>query len=161
MTGPRVVGAGARLLPGIVVAIALHSAAVGAVLLLATDWSTRFGGWGDATPRFFVRQFGVFHFVVAAAYLIEYFRYGGVRILLTAKAIAVASLVDATWRFGGPWAVPFAAAGDAAMGLVVWWIARRGRAGGAEPLSAVPPARDAAAPPRASRTPPAPGRSRP
>jgi hypothetical protein len=156
--GTRAAGAGARLLPWIVVAIALHSAAVGVVLLLATDWSTRFGGWGVATPRFFVRQFGVFHFVVAAAYLIEYFRYGGVRILLTAKAIAVASLVDATWRFGGPWAVPFAAAGDAAMGLVVWWLAR---GVGAAPLSAVPPARDAAAPPRASRTPPAPDRSRP
>lgn len=144
MTAGRGAGAGTGLLPGLVVAIALHSAAVGAALVLATDWSTRFGGWGEATPRFFVRQFGVFHFVVAATYLVEYFRYGGVRILLTAKAIAVASLLDATWRFGGPWAVPFAAAGDALMGLAVWWLARH-----------------AAAPPRAARTPPAPGRSRP
>jgi hypothetical protein len=148
VTAGRTAGAGTRLLPGLVVAIALHSAAVGAALVLATDWSMRFGGWGEATPRFFVRQFGVFHFVVAAAYLIEYFRYGGVRTLLTAKAIAVASLVDATWRFGGPWAVPFAAAGDAFMGLAVWWLS-----------SAT--TRDAAAPPRTARTPPAPGRSRP
>jgi hypothetical protein len=113
----------------LVVAIAFHSLAVGIVVVAAPAWGARFGGWGEVTPLFFLRQFGVFHFVVASAYLIEYFRYGGVTILVTAKAIAVVSLVDALFRFGGPWAVPMAAAGDAAMGLAVWWRARNGGTG--------------------------------
>jgi len=114
-----------RLLAWLVVAIALHSLGVGVALVLAPAWSVAFGGWGAATPIFFARQFGVFHFVVAAAYLIEFLKYRGVTILLTAKAIAVVSLVDALIRFGGPWAVALAAVGDAAMGLAVWALARR------------------------------------
>ncbi len=107
-----------------VVLVAVHSVAVGLVLVLAGDWGTALGGWPVA-PRFFVRQFGVFHFAIAAAYLIEYVRYRGVHILLTAKAIAVVSLLAAWAVDGGPWAVPAAAAGDAIMALGVWWLARR------------------------------------
>lgn len=126
--GPKIVlepGARSRdpVLTFLVTAIAAHSLAVGATVVTAPAWGARFGGWGEVTPLFFLRQFGVFHFVVAAAYLVEYFRYGGVTILLIAKAIAVVSLVDAMFRFGVPWAVPMAAAGDAAMGLAVWWRA--------------------------------------
>lgn len=113
------------VLTWLVVAIALHSLGVGLALVLAPAWSVAFGGWGTAAPLFFPRQFGVFHFVVAAAYLIEFFRYRGVTILVTAKAIAVLSLVDALVRFGGPWAVALAAVGDAVMGLAVWVLARR------------------------------------
>ena len=46
-------------------------------------------------------------------------------ILLCAKAIAVVSVVAAWVVDGGPWAVPAAAAGDAAMGLAVLLVARR------------------------------------
>jgi hypothetical protein len=114
-----------RVLSWLVLAVALHSVAVGVALVLAPAWSVAFGGWGTATPLFFARQFGVFHFVVAAAYVVEFFKYRGVTILLTAKAIAVVSLVDALVRFGGPWAVGLAAVGDAAMGLAVWVLARK------------------------------------
>ena len=124
-TTPGASAPGERLLAWLVVAIALHSLGVGVALVLAPAWSVAFGGWGAATPLFFARQFGVFHFVVAAAYVIEFFKYRGVTILLTAKAIAVVSLVDALVRFGGPWAVSLAAVGDAAMGLAVWVLARR------------------------------------
>jgi hypothetical protein len=113
-----------RALTALVVLIALHSVAVGAFLVFATVWGTAFGGWTDVHPLFFPRQAGVFHFVVAAGYLIEYFRYRGITLLLTAKAIAVVFLVDATFRYGGPWAVPLSAAADAAMAATVWWVYR-------------------------------------
>lgn len=109
----------------LVALVAAHSIGVGLVLVGVPAWSVAFGGWGEASPVFFVRQFGVFHFAVAAAYLIEYFRYRGVTILLTAKAIAVVSLAIATLRDQGPWALPAAAAGDAAMAIVVYLAARR------------------------------------
>ena len=119
----------ARQLTLFVWLVALHSVGVGVVMFAATDWAVGFGGWPPATPAFFVRQFGVFHFAVAAAYLIEHHRYGGVSIMLAAKAIAVASLLLATVRDGGPWAVPFAAAGDAAMAALAWWLHRRAHEG--------------------------------
>lgn len=105
--------------------VAAHSVGVGLVLLVAGDWGTALGGWGTVTPAFFVRQFGVFHFAIAAAYLIEYVRYRGVSILLTAKLIAVGSLSATLFIDGGPWAVGAAALGDGLMGLVVWRLAHR------------------------------------
>lgn len=108
--------------------MALHSIGVGLALVFAGDWGTTLGGWGPVTPQFFLRQFGVFHFAIAAAYLIEYFRYGGIRILITAKLIAVASLTAGLFIDGGPWAVAAAAVGDALMALVVWHLAQRAAA---------------------------------
>lgn len=122
------------LLAWLVVLVALHSIGVGVLMVAATSWSVAFGGWGTATPAFFPRQFGVFHFAVAVAYLVEYFRYRGVLILLAAKAIAVASLVIATAVDQGPWALPAAAAGDAAMGLAVYVLARRAGLLGGVPI---------------------------
>jgi hypothetical protein len=117
-----------RRLTVLVVLVALHSLAVGFFLTFVTTWGVAFGGWTDVHPLFFPRQAGVFHFVVAAGYLIEYFRYRGVLLMVTAKCIAVVFLVDATWRYGGPWAVPVSAVGDAAMAVVVlfaFWRAKR------------------------------------
>lgn len=114
-----------RLLTWTVVLIALHSVGVGVVLVWATEWGVRFGGWPQLAPVFFARQFGMFHFAIAAAYLIEWFRYRGVSILVTAKVIGCASLVDAALRYGGPWSVPLSAVGDGAMGLVVVVLALR------------------------------------
>jgi len=117
-----------RLLPILVVLIALHSITVGCFLMFATVWGTAFGGWTDVHPLFFPRQAGVFHFVVAAGYLIEYFKYRGITLMLAAKAIAVCFLLDATWRDGGPWAVPLSAAADAAMGVTIWVVYRAANA---------------------------------
>ncbi|MFI5197188.1 MAG: hypothetical protein ACHQJD_01090 [Thermoanaerobaculia bacterium] len=113
---------------GLVVAIALHSYAIGFSLLFFTRWGVRFGGWGEASPLFFARQAGIFHFVVASGYLIEYFRYGGVRLLLLAKATATVFLVAMLLADGGPWALPASALGDALMGLLVWIVHRRASA---------------------------------
>jgi hypothetical protein len=116
--------AGSRLLSTWVVVVAIHSYAVGAFLLFATERGARFGGFGEVSPLFFARQAGVFHFVVATAYLVERFVHGGVVILVSAKAMAVVFLA-AMWALGvDAWAIPLSAAGDAAMGLTTVLLAR-------------------------------------
>ena len=116
-----------RLLDWLVVLIAIHSLAVGALLALLPRWSAAFGGWGEASPLFFIRQAGVFHLVVAAGYLLEYRRHGTVGLLLMAKSVAVVFLLTYTLAGNAPWAVPLSAAGDAAMALVVAWAYRANR----------------------------------
>jgi hypothetical protein len=113
--------------PWLVVLIALHSAAVGAGALVATEWGIRFSGFPGASPLFFPRQVGVFHVVVAVAYLLEWFRYRGVSVLLVTKAIAVVFLVSMIAIDRLPWVVPFSAAGDALMGLAVLVVHRGAR----------------------------------
>ena len=70
-------------------------------------------------PLFFPRQVGVFHLVVACAYLIEYFRYRGVMVLVTTKAIAVFFLVTMMAVDRLPWVVPISALGDGVMAVAV------------------------------------------
>jgi hypothetical protein len=62
---------------------------------------------------------GVFHLVVACAYLIEYFRYRGIAILVITKAIAVLFLVTMMVLDRLPWVVPISALGDGLMVLAV------------------------------------------
>ncbi len=119
-----------RALDAFLVLVALHSFAVGFFLLLATRWGARFGGFGEVQPLFFARQAGIFHFVAGTAYLIERFRYGGVTIVLVAKATAVAFLATAALAGEGAWSIPLSAAGDGLMGLAIWWLRRRERAEG-------------------------------
>lgn len=110
---------------GLVVLVALHSVAISLVLLFAPAWAASFGGWGEASPLFFVRQGGAFHLVVALGYLAELRRYGTVRLLLLAKGLAVAFL-GGLWLAGEEaWSVPLSALGDAAMGLAVLWAQAR------------------------------------
>ena len=116
------------ILPAWVVLVALHSYAVGVFLLFATEWGARFGGFGEVSPLFFARQAGVFHFVLATAYLVEWFVHGGLVIMISAKAMAVAFLV-AMWLLGvDAWSVPLSAAGDTVMGVATFVLSRRIRA---------------------------------
>lgn len=108
----------------LVLLIALHSYLVGFMLLFFTAWSAAFGGWGEASPPFFARQAGAFHFVVATAYLIEYLRYRGVSILVTTKAFATVFLLGIALLDGEPWVVPLSGASDGLMGLVAWQVHR-------------------------------------
>lgn len=114
----------------LVVLIALHSYAVGFFLLFVTRWGAAFGGFGEVTPLFFARQAGIFHFVVATSYLLEYLRYRGVTILLTAKATAVVFLAAMAFAGPGAWSIPLSALGDALMGLAVVLVRRRAAAAG-------------------------------
>ncbi len=111
----------------LIVLIAAHSAAIGLLALVATEWGVRFSGFAGASPLFFPRQVGIFHVVVAIAYLIEWTRYRGVIVLVTTKTIAVLFLTTMILVDRLPWVVPFSAAGDAAMGLAALLVHLRAR----------------------------------
>jgi hypothetical protein len=108
----------------LVVLIALHSIIVGAMFMSAPQWTMRFAGWRGIDPVFFAYQAGVFHLVLATAYLIEYRRYRGVTILIVAKTIALVFLIAATLIDPLPWAVWTSGIIDGAMAAVVWWVHR-------------------------------------
>lgn len=108
--------------------VALHTLAVGAVLLFATEWGLRFGGWSIAPPPFFPRQGGAFHLVAGFAYLWEYYRHGTVNVMLFAKSVATVFLISQSFGADVPWLVPLSAASDAAMGIAVAWVRWRVRA---------------------------------
>jgi hypothetical protein len=114
----------------LVVLVALHSYLVGGLLVFASEWTLAFAGWKAGESLFFIRQGGVFHLVVATGYLLEYFRHGGIWLMLVAKTTAVvfllslASTVDA-------WSVPFSGITDGLMlvtVLAVRVMSTRGRA---------------------------------
>jgi len=119
-----------RLEGWLIVLIAVHSYAVGFFLLFLTEWGVAFGGWKDVTTLFFPRQAGIFHVVIATGYLIEYFRYRGVVLMVTAKFTAVGFLFAMMAVGDAPWAVPLSAVGDGLMGVVVLWIHRKATAQG-------------------------------
>jgi hypothetical protein len=118
----------ARFTSAFVAAVVLHSAAIGLALLFFTAPGLALGGYEEVRPLFFPRQAGAFHLVVAAAYAIEYLRYRGLLVMVTAKGIAVAFLVGILATGAQPWVVPVSAAGDAAMGFVALWLQRGLRA---------------------------------
>jgi hypothetical protein len=114
----------AKLERGLVVLIALHSLVVGLFLTLATEWGARFGGFPSPAPPFFPRQAGAFHFVVAAIYLVEYFRYRGVGLLVMTKSIAVGFLFLTALLDSVPWVVPLSGVGDGLMAVAVVLLRR-------------------------------------
>ena len=113
-----------RLETAALVLIALHSYAVGVMLMVFTRWSAEFGGWGAVEPLFFARQGGIFHVVLATGYLVEYFRRGEITLLLIAKSTALVFLL-VMWRLGGPWAEPLSGVADGLMGAVMYLLHRR------------------------------------
>jgi hypothetical protein len=104
--------------------IALHSTIVGAMFLMAPDWTMKFAGWQGIEPIFFAYQAGIFHIVLAIAYLLEYHQYRGVSILVSAKIIAFIFLITATIIDPIPWAVWTSGVLDGVMAVVVWWVHR-------------------------------------
>jgi len=104
--------------------IALHSTIVGAMFLMAPDWTMKFAGWQSISPVFFAYQAGIFHLVLATAYLLEYHRYRGVSIVIAAKSIAFVFLITATIIDPIPWAVWTSGILDGVMAAVVWWVHR-------------------------------------
>jgi hypothetical protein len=109
----------------LVTLVALHSFSVGAMLFLVPQWTMGFAGWEHIDPVFFGRQAGIFHIVLAVAYVLEYQRYRGVSILITAKLIAVVFLAGATIVDPLPWAVWTSGLLDGLMAAVVWLVHRR------------------------------------
>jgi len=105
--------------------IALHSIIIGAMLLLVPDWAMRFAGWEGISPLFFAHQAGVFHFVLAAGYVVEIRKCRAVHLLLIAKTTAFVFLLTAAVFGDTPWAVTFSGVLDGIMALVVLWVHRR------------------------------------
>ncbi len=106
-----------------IILVALHSLLVGALLLLIPEWTLNFAGWQPMDDLFFIRQSGAFHFVVAAGYLIEYWRHGTINLLVIAKSTAVIFLlVLSPW--GEAWSVPFSGITDGMM-LVGMFVIHR------------------------------------
>ena len=94
--------------------VTLHSYVVGALLLFFTAWTLGFAGWGDEAGLFFPRQSGAFHMILATAYLWEYFRTGGITLLVMAKATAVVFLI-ALNPWSTAWSIPFSGILDGLM----------------------------------------------
>lgn len=113
-----------RIEDWLILMIAVHSVTVGVFLLFFTRWGVAFGGWQDLHLTFFARQAGVFHFVVAIGYLLEYFRYRDVTFLLLTKIIAVLFLVSMMMVEPVPWALPLSALGDGLMVPLVYFVHR-------------------------------------
>ncbi len=108
----------------LVTLVAAHSLGVGLVLLVVPEAGVRFGGWSGAEPLFFVLQAGIFHFVLAAGYLLEHARYRGVTLLLVAKFTALVFLTACWLLLEVPWSVPFSGFADGSMGLAVLLVHR-------------------------------------
>jgi predicted acyltransferase len=59
-----------RRLEGVgVFLVALHSLAIGIMLVFATAWVLDFAGWDEVSHLFFPRQSGAFHIILAAGYV--------------------------------------------------------------------------------------------
>ncbi|HPF69428.1 MAG TPA: hypothetical protein PLQ13_02060 [Candidatus Krumholzibacteria bacterium] len=115
-------------------AVALHSYAVGAMLLFVPAWTLRFAGWGEPGDLFFPRQSGAFHFVVATAYAWEWLRHRTVTLLLMTKAVAVVFLLVLNpWR--SAWSVPFSGVFDGLMLAGMAWLDVMARREARRPVS--------------------------
>lgn len=109
----------------LVILIAAHSVVVGLALLVVPRFAVTFGGWPGADPIFFIRQAGVFHFILATGYILEHVQTRGVILLLCAKSVAVVFLVGYWIAAPVPWIVPFSGLADGAMGLSVLALRRQ------------------------------------
>ncbi len=108
----------------LIILIALHSIIVGVMLIFFAEWAVAFAGWSGADPIFFIRQAGIFHFVLAAGYLVEYSRTQTITLLLIAKTTAFVFLIGGSLLVDTPWSVWFSGLADGAMALVAFLVHR-------------------------------------
>jgi hypothetical protein len=102
--------------------VALHSAIIGVVFILAPNWTVHFGGWAGIDPAFFGRQAGAFHIVLAIGYLVEFARHRSIGLILIAQTFAFVFRMVHAVLDPLPWAVPTSGVLDGLMALVVWWV---------------------------------------
>jgi len=117
----------------LVTLIALHSYAVGFVLLALPAWGLELGGWEVKPPLFFVRQAGIFHFILATGYLSEYFYHRTATLLVFTKTCATVFLLAEAAMDSVPWLVPFSGITDGLMALAAFlffgWGAKKNQTG--------------------------------
>ena len=106
--------------------VALHSFAIGIMLIFTTSWVLQFAGWDEVSHLFFHRQSGAFHLILAAGYWWEYHKHGTIGLMLMAKAIAVVFLlIMSPWKEA--WSVPFSGILDGLMLVGMFFIHRMAR----------------------------------
>jgi len=94
--------------------VALHSLAIGIMLVFATPWVLQFAGWDEMAHMFFPRQSGAFHIILAAGYFWEFRAHRTIGLMLLAKGTAVVFLlVMSPWKEA--WSVPFSGVLDGLM----------------------------------------------
>ena len=108
----------------LIILIALHSIIVGVMLLFFAEWAVKFAGWSGADPVFFIWQAGIFHFVLATGYLVEYSRTQTISLLLIAKTTAFVFLIGGNLLAETPWSVWFSGLADGAMALTAFLVHR-------------------------------------
>ncbi len=108
----------------LIVLIALHSIAVGIMLMFFAEWAVSFAGWAGAEPIFFIWQAGAFHFVLAAGYLVEHLSHRSITLLLIAKTTAFVFLLGGSLLADTPWSVWFSGVADGSMALTAYLVHR-------------------------------------
>jgi hypothetical protein len=104
-----------RALRVIVALIALHSLALGSLLLFAPRFALELTGFGEPAGVFFPTQSGLFLLILAVCYLLALREPVLLVVVLLSKACAVAFLVVHAAFLGGPPVLWLAALGDGAM----------------------------------------------
>lgn len=116
-----------RRLEGVgVFLVALHSFAIGLMLVFTTSWVLDFAGWDEVSHLFFPRQSGAFHLILAAGYFWEFRAHQTIRLMLLAKGTAVVFLlIMSPWKEA--WSVPFSGIFDGLMLVGMAFVHRMAR----------------------------------
>ena len=106
--------------------VALHSFAIGFMLIFTTAWVLQFAGWDEVSHLFFPRQSGAFHIILAAGYFWEFRAHQTIKLMLLAKGTAVVFLlVMSPWKEA--WSVQFSGIFDGLMLVGMAFIHRMAR----------------------------------
>jgi hypothetical protein len=106
--------------------VALHSFAIGIMLMFTTAWVLQFAGWDEVSHLFFPRQSGAFHVILAVGYFWEFRAHKTIKLMLLAKGTAVVFLlVMSPWKEA--WSVPFSGILDGLMLVGMAFIHRMTR----------------------------------
>jgi hypothetical protein len=109
-----------------VLLVALHSFAIGIMLMFTTAWVLPFAGWDEVSHLFFPRQSGAFHIILAAGYFWEFRAHKTINLMLLAKGTAVVFLlVMSPWKEA--WSVPISGIFDGLMLVGMAFIHRMAR----------------------------------
>jgi hypothetical protein len=108
----------------IILLISAHSFVLGIAMLFFSRSVTQSFGFGMNGGVFWQSQSGIFLIILAIAYYLAYRELERGRILVNflviSKGLAVLFLLTHYMFFGAPLGILFAAAGDGAMGLIVF-----------------------------------------
>ncbi len=103
----------------LVALIGAHSCLLGMAMLLAPGTMLGLLGFGEAGPRFFLSQSGIFLLILGLCYLMTLTDPAMLKVILVSKAFAVLFLFVQAGFLGAPRIIWAAGAGDLAMLLAL------------------------------------------